>query len=83
MKRFFSVLFAICMLCSLVSPAYAMESTSMCQKGTIDFSNIEDDPSVSMSEPMSFEEMVQRYADNAGITYVEALKAFPDVPVAH
>ncbi len=83
MKRFFSVLFAICMLCSLVSPAYVMESTSMCQKGTIDFSNIEDDPSVSMSEPMSFEEMVQRYADNAGITYVEALKAFPDVPVAH
>ncbi len=44
MKRFFSVLFAICMLCSLVSPAYVMESTSMCQKGTIDFSNIEDDP---------------------------------------
>lgn len=77
-EAFFSVLFAICMLCALVS-----KSTSMCQKGTIDFSNIEDDPSVSISEAMSFEEMVQRYADHAGITYVEALKAFPDVPVAH
>ena len=58
MKRFFSVLFAICMLCSLVSPAYAMESTSMCQKGTIDFFFFLYDTSVSMSEPMSFEEMV-------------------------
>lgn len=83
MKRFFGILFAICMLCSLVSLPYIMESISMYQKGTIDFSNIEDAPSVSMSDPMSFEEMVQRYADHAGITYVEALEAFPDVPVDH
>ncbi len=83
MKRFFSVLFAFCVLCSLVSPAFAMERTSTRQKGTLDFANIEDDPSVSMSDPLSFAEMVQRYADNAGIAYTEALKAFPDNPVAH
>lgn len=41
-----------------------------------------DDPQVTVSEPMTFEEAVGRYADNEGIPYQEALSAFPAPPGA-
>ncbi len=39
-----------------------------------------DDPDASVSEAMTFSQMVERYADNAGITYTDALSVFPDMP---
>lgn len=81
MKRFAFILAVIFAFVSCAAvPVSAAEDPSVGVHGTIDFANIENNPDVSVSEVMTFTEMVEHYAMNAGITYEDALLAFPNMP---
>lgn len=75
--RFFSVLLLVAM-CLPFSVNAAEPDATVSQSGTIDLWNIENNPNVSVSERLTFPEMVERYANNEGISYQEALRAFPE-----
>ena len=75
-KKLVVLLLSFIMLLSISVNATEVESQGTI--GIIDFSNIENNPNVSVSEVLTFSEMVERYAKNAGITYWEALEMFPN-----
>lgn len=79
MKKILSIFVSAILLVScFVIPVSANENTGANTTGTIDLKNIdEENPNVSVSEPMTFNEMVTHYAKTAGISYEEALAAFP------
>jgi hypothetical protein len=56
-------------------PAYAAEiPNETVITGTIDFNNLEENPNVVISEPLTYDEMLSRYAQNANISIEEARK---------
>lgn len=75
-KKILSALFLVAMCLPL--PAYAAEPDSSTLHGVIDLSDVENNPNVFISEPMSFPEMVTQYAENEGISYQEALAILPE-----
>ncbi len=80
MKRYMKIIGAALMtIMCFVVPAMAAGGDAVVADGSISLSNVESDPDVTVSNAMSFSEMVERYAENAGITYQEALDEFPNV----
>lgn len=77
---FLNLLLVIAMVCvCAVIPVYAMEQpASIVQKGSLDITNWENDPNIEVSDPMSYEEMISRYAQNADISVETAKMMFPE-----
>lgn len=78
MKKFLGHVFVFFLALSLICiPSYAVDDTgySMNAIATIDV-NAEAD-NITVSEPMSYTEMVSHYATTTGLSYDEALKCFP------
>ncbi|MBR4860953.1 MAG: hypothetical protein IKU09_01970 [Firmicutes bacterium] len=68
------------MMCFSV-PTYAAEFTDEIGiKGSVDIKNLEEDPDIIISEPLTYDEMIYRYAQNADISIEEARKQFPEYP---
>lgn len=78
-----SALFLLIVMCFTVSASAAEEVDSFEEHTVIHFLDVDNNPDISVSDVMTFSEMVERYADNAGITYQEALEMFPNRPTAH
>lgn len=86
MKKFMGAIssFLMIVMCFSIS-AGAVEEIPVTEPSSVDIetinvSDLENNPDVIVSEPMTFSETVEFYAECEGITYQEALKAFPDVP---
>jgi len=77
MKRIFSMLmFFIMMISVLLMPAYAFDNENNMPINNSSVVSVTSDE-VTVSKIMTFEEMVNRYAEVGGISYAEALTAFP------
>ena len=77
MKRIISLVSSFVLVFSLLYiPAYADENTADTE--IIDVNEINnEDSDIQVSAPMSFSEMVNHYMEVNGVSYDEALKAFP------
>ena len=77
MKRIISLVSSFVLVFSLLYiPAYAEENTADTE--IIDVNEINnEDSDIQVSAPMSFSEMVNHYMEVNGVSYDEALKAFP------
>ena len=77
MNRFFGLVSSFVLVFSLLYiPAYADENTADTE--IIDVNEINnEDSDIQVSAPMSFSEMVNHYMEVNGVSYDEALKAFP------
>lgn len=85
-KRLLALFMAVVTAFSLIAMSYAAEDEKdgmLPLTGTIDLSDLENNPEVTVSEAMTFSEMAERYAESAGITYMEALEMFPHAPTAY
>lgn len=81
MKNSISILLASLLLLTCASvPANAADKDECATSAIIDLSDMSANSNISVSEPMTFTEMVRHYAKNAGITYEEALNMFPSTP---
>lgn len=80
MKKMISLFVTTVFLASsFVIPVSANENSEIITTGTVNIDNIDDENSnVSVSDPMTFTEMVTHYAKTTGISYEEALAAFPN-----
>lgn len=77
MKRTLSFIIAMSLVCSFfMLPAHADEVDSHAYSDSIDVRYISNDPDVTISDVMTYDEMVHHYAQEAGIPYTEAVKVF-------
>lgn len=79
MKKFLSILLSMVVILpmySLQANAAIDNENSFEEKSNKNYVSINDED-VSYSDVMTFSEMVEHYAKSAGITYEEALNAFP------
>lgn len=75
MKKFFALILTLLFTCCFIFvPASAAEQPSSVYKGSIDLTSLDN---ISVSEPMTYEEMVHHYAANEGITFDEARELLP------
>lgn len=78
MKKILCCILSVLLMTSLLAyPAHAASNNSNSYCGTINLESLISNPNVEVSDVMSFSEVVERYAKNAGITYEEALKILP------
>lgn len=78
MKKTMTLIIAMAFACScLFIPAHAHEADPSVYSGSIDLLSVSGNPDVTVSEVMTYDEMIQHYAQNEGITYAEAAKLFP------
>lgn len=78
MNKNSALIIAMAFTCScLFIPVQANEADASMYRGSIDLCSIIDDPNVTASEVMTYDEMIRHYAQNEGLTYAEAEKRFP------
>lgn len=81
MKKNLTLFIAFLLIFSCIAmPANAEKIDYSGERGSINFADIANNPNISVSDIMTFPEMVERYAENEGITYQEALTRFPNKP---
>lgn len=79
MKKFTLLLALLFVFSTCVAmPAYAAGDSPVDVHGVLNLTDVESNPDITVSEVMTFTEMVEHYAMSAGITYEEALLAFPN-----
>lgn len=78
MKKYAKFFFPFVLIIACLSTSVcAVASTPYNHHHTINLSTLENNPDIVVSDVMTYQEIVERYAENEGITFQDALKAFP------
>ena len=79
MKKRISMLLALVFVFSvLFIPVQAADTAGVAVSGTISLDDLDSNPDVIVSDPMTFTEMIARMAKNADMSYDEVLRMLPD-----
>lgn len=79
MKKRISMLLALVFVFFvLFIPVQAADTAGVAVSGTISLDDLDSNPDVIVSDPMTFTEMIARMAKNADMSYDEVLRMLPD-----